>query len=81
MLVVIIGGYYALLDWVALQRAYAQFESVARSSPDMSTLFIAEAKQNIHRVNLFADGVWTLLGAILAGIGIHGLCVGVDREK
>jgi hypothetical protein len=27
----------------------------------------------IHRINVFADGVWTLLSAILAAIGIHGI--------
>ncbi len=66
---------YALQDWAALQRAYTQFERVAGGSQDMSVLFIAEAKQNIHRVNLFADVVWALLGAVIAAIGIHGLCV------
>jgi hypothetical protein len=72
---VIVFGYFALQDWAALQAAYHHFEEVARSSPDTTTLLIAEAKQNAHRINLFAEGVWTLLCAILAAIGIHGLCV------
>lgn len=67
--------YYALQDWAALQKAYANFARVADSSSNMSTLFVAEAKQNIHRINLFADVVWALLGAIVAAIGIHGLCI------
>lgn len=67
--------YYALIDWAALQKAQANFERVAGSSSDMSTLFAAEAKQSIHRINLFAEVVWALLGAIIAAIGIHGLCL------
>jgi hypothetical protein len=67
--------YYALQDWAALQIAYANFEWVAGTAGNMSTLFVAEAKQNIHRFNLFADVVWALLGAIVAAIGIHGLCI------
>ncbi|HVF84450.1 MAG TPA: hypothetical protein VM821_00600 [Abditibacteriaceae bacterium] len=47
----------------------------------MSVLFVAEANQNIHRVNLFADVVWALLGAILAAIGLHGLCANVQQSK
>lgn len=73
--------YYALQDWAALQKAYANFDRVAGTSSDMSTLIVAEAKQNIHRINLFADGVWALLGAIIAAIGIHGLCVTSYKQR
>lgn len=66
--------YYALQDWAALQKAYTDFARLAATSNSMSTLFVAEARQNIHRINLFADVVWALLGAIIAAIGIHGLC-------
>lgn len=72
---VVVFGYAALLDWAALRQAYTHFDEVARSSPDTTTLLIAEARQNMHRLNLFAEGVWTLLSAILASIGIHGLCL------
>ena len=71
--------YFALQDYAALQKAYTQFARVAGSSTDMSVLFVAEARQNIHRINVFADVVWALLGAIVAAIGIHGLCV--DSRK
>ncbi len=70
---VVVFGYYALVDWSALQMAYAHFEQVAGRSSDMRTVFVAEAEQNIHRLNLFADGVWALLSAILGAIGLHGL--------
>jgi|GEM_PF-791508 hypothetical protein len=71
---VLVFGYFALVDWAALQDAYAHYRQVAASdAADLRAVFVAEAQQNIHRVNLFADGVWTLLSAILAAIGLHGL--------
>jgi hypothetical protein len=73
MVGVAVFGYSALVDWDALQKAYNTFASVAQIKPNLETLFVAEAQQNIHRVNLFADGVWTLLSAILASIGLHGV--------
>lgn len=73
--------YYALQDWAALRQAYAHFEQVSVSSKDMSVLFVAEAHQNIHRINVFADVVWALLGAIVAAIGIHGLCVNYRQPE
>lgn len=71
--------YYALQDWAELQKAYANFARVTNTSSSMNVLFVAEAKQNIHRINLFADVVWALLGAIIAAIGIHGLCVNSQK--
>jgi hypothetical protein len=41
----------------------------------MNVLFVAKAKQSIHRINVFADIVWVLQGAIITATGIHGLCV------
>ena len=71
---VAIFGYFALQDWAHLQAAYCRYAAVARSS-DLRTLTVAFNAQSIHRTNLFAEGVWTLLTAILAGIGVHGLCI------
>ena len=71
---VIIFGYFSLKDWDSLQIAYREYARVIADSSDISALFVAEAQQNIHRINLFADGTWTLLGAILSAIGVHGFC-------
>jgi hypothetical protein len=81
MLGVVFFGYYSLIDWSALQMAYARFSEVAKTSTDLATLFAAESQQNIHRVNLFAEGVWTLQSAIIAAIGLHGICTGERRIK
>ncbi|MBX2865338.1 MAG: hypothetical protein KTR27_17445 [Leptolyngbyaceae cyanobacterium MAG.088] len=72
---VCIFGHYALQDWAGLQLAYQEYKRVIDSSTDMSTLFVAQSQQNIQRINLFADGTWTLLSAIFAAIGLHGICV------
>ena len=71
---VLVFGYYALQDWDQLQKDYSYFVSVIQQSSSMEALFVAEAQQNIHRINLMADGIWTLLSAILAAIGLHGAC-------
>lgn len=66
-------GRAALLDWESLGQAYQRFEQTVRTSDDLTEIFIAESLQSIHCINLFADGVWTLLCAILGAIGLHGL--------
>jgi hypothetical protein len=76
----VFGG-FAPVDWDALQAADARFEAVARGSPDVTALYLAESKQNLHRLNLFAEGVWALLSAILAAIGLHGLCAARHRDR
>ena len=82
LLAVGVFGWFAVQDWEALPGAYRHYRAVAASNPSMQALFAAHAEQDIHRTNLFAEGVWAILGAILAGIGVHGLCVmGARRER
>jgi hypothetical protein len=78
---IVVFGYYALIDWQSLQKAYGYFNTVVQNKASLETLFVAEAQQNIHRINLFADGVWTLLSAVIAAIGIHGICTVPRRSK
>ena len=66
-------GYYTRHDYILLQRAYATLENLIARDADMKTIFIAEARQNVYRINVFADGTWTMLSAILAAIGLGGL--------
>jgi len=75
-----VSGYYALQDWHALNVHYARFERLCNSAADLRSIVIADAQQNAFRVNVFADGTWVLLGAILAAVGVHGLCV-VERGR
>jgi hypothetical protein len=75
--VMIICGHYLLADWQALQIAQARFEHLAAQPAELTQLFIADAKVATHRTNVFAEGVWLLLGALWAGLGVHGLCLPV----
>src|SRR5437867_3737603 len=76
----LVSGYYLLHDWAPLRLAFARFEQLAVRPASLNALFIAEARQNLYRVNCFADGVGVLLGAILAAIGLHGLCLLPNRS-
>jgi len=75
LVVVIVSTNYALQDWAALNREYARFERTAARDGDLRSIVVTEGLQNAFRINVFADGTWVLLGAILAAIGVHGLCV------
>lgn len=68
-------GYYTLQDYAQLQRAYATLDMLIARNADMKALFIAESRQNIHRINVFADGTWAMLSALIAVIGLHGLAM------
>lgn len=72
--------FYALKDWAALQRAQFAWEALAARSPEnLPALTVAQSKQNIHRINLFAEGVWELQGLTLCGLGLLGLGRGRER--
>ena len=70
---VLVFGAYTCVDWIALQAAQRHYEQVTAGASDLRTVFIAESNQNIHRLNLFAEGVWALLSALLGAIGLHGI--------
>lgn len=61
----LVSGYHLFLDWAALREGYARFEQLVRQGASLNTLFVAEARQNVHRINCFAEGVGVLLGGIL----------------
>ena len=64
-----ISAYYLLPEWVALEAAYQYYQKVAQSpSSTMRDLSIAQAGENRHRVNCFAEGVGVLLGGVIAAI-------------
>jgi hypothetical protein len=74
-LAVLVSGHFLLPDWAALSRAYAHLERLAATGADLRSMYVAEARQNVFRLNCFAEGIGVLLGAILAGIGLHGFCL------
>jgi hypothetical protein len=71
-----LSAYYLFPEWTALEASYNAYAKVAKSpSATMQELFIAQAAENRHRINCFAEGVGILLGGIISAIGIHGICV------
>ncbi|MCA1993167.1 MAG: hypothetical protein LDL41_14190 [Coleofasciculus sp. S288] len=70
-----VSAYYLLPEWTALENSHQNFQRVAQSpASDERDLLIAQAAENRHRINCFAEGVGVLLGGGIAAIGIHGLC-------
>ncbi len=69
---VVLSSGFAVTDYLALMGAYGQFEHAA-SGHDLAAITIAAARQNVFRLNVFAEGVWALLSAIVAAIGVHGM--------
>ncbi|MFQ6133226.1 MAG: hypothetical protein ACE5R4_14385 [Armatimonadota bacterium] len=72
---VLVSGYYMFQDWAALNRSFAAFEGVISSGAELRAILVAQSYQNAFRINCFAEGVGVLLGATLAAIGLHGLCL------
>jgi hypothetical protein len=67
-------GYFCLVDYAALRDNFARFQA-ATPTADLKTLFVLESRQNMHRINVFADGVWALMCLGIAGLGVHGLAL------
>lgn len=75
-----ISAYWLFPDWRQLevsQKRYA--ELVNHPAVTATELMIAEAAENRHRINCFAEGVGVLLGSAILAIGVHGLCTLPDR--
>ena len=72
-----VSAHFLLQDWHALSAAFRHFETAAQSGAAQRDLFIAAEMDRIYRINCFADGVGALLGLLLAGIGVHGMCSSV----
>jgi len=80
LLIAAICAHYTLQDWSLLTQTYAAFERAAASTADIRAIFVAEARQNIYRINCFADGVGFLAGCVIAAIGITGIAVVGSRR-
>jgi hypothetical protein len=81
LLVAAVSGHFALQDWAQLQLGYDHYRAVAASSADLRAVTVAYQAQEIHRTNLFADGVWALQGGLIAAVGLVGLCLLPQRPR
>ncbi|MCF2145104.1 hypothetical protein IQ276_001280 [Desmonostoc muscorum LEGE 12446] len=72
--VVGVSSYWFNLDYAALIKAEKYVENlVEQTKVNDRQLQYAYHRTCIHRINVFADGTWGLLGGIIAGLGIHGI--------
>ena len=79
--VIVVCGYLLMRDMASLQFYFAQFNEGVEAGASDRDLFISNAREKTFRINTFANGIAVLLGAILAAIGVHGLCVMPPRAK
>ncbi|MFB2981975.1 hypothetical protein [Microseira sp. BLCC-F43] len=70
-----LSAYYLFPEWKALEASFKSYEKLAKSpAATIEQLSIAQAAENRHRINCFAEGVGVLLGGVILAIGIHGIC-------
>ena len=70
-----ISTYYLFPEWGVLDNSYRNYQKLAQTSTSsVRDLSVAEAAENRHRLNCFAEGVGVLLGGVIVAIGVHGIC-------
>jgi hypothetical protein len=75
-LVLAISLYYFGTDYTALIKAETYVTQLAEAeNANQRKLDHAYHRALAHRINVFADGTWGLLGGMIAGLGIHGLVI------
>jgi hypothetical protein len=67
------SGYWGYADFIKLTAAEHNFQQLVVQKADQKSLFIAAHRENIHRINVAAEGVWMGLGLIAVGVGIIGM--------
>jgi hypothetical protein len=66
--------YYLFPEWATLDKSHRNYQALATSGAAERELAIAQAAENRHRINCFAEGIGVLMGGIILSIGVHGLC-------
>jgi hypothetical protein len=70
-----ISAFYLFPEWVVLDKSYQNYQRLAQMpTSSLRDLSVAQAAENRHRFNCFAEGVGVLLGGVITSIGIHGIC-------
>jgi hypothetical protein len=73
-IVLVISLYYFGTDYSALVKAETYVAQLAETAnTEERKLEFAYHRALAHRINVFADGTWGLLGTLIMGLGIHGL--------
>ncbi|MBE8985898.1 hypothetical protein [Nostoc sp. LEGE 12450] len=72
--VVGVSLYWFNLDYAALIKAENYVTNLVEvGKVNDRQLEYAYHRTYIHRINVFADGTWGLLGGVITALGIHGL--------
>ena len=77
-----VSAYYLFPDWTALDKSHRNYQRIVQSPTSRERdLLIAQAAQNRHRINGFAEGMGVLIGGVIMAIGIHGLCTLPNKKR
>ncbi|MBD2292791.1 hypothetical protein H6G06_04650 [Anabaena sphaerica FACHB-251] len=81
LLVFLISLYYFGTDYSALIKAENYVEQLVKDEKvNERNLQFAYHRALAHRINVFADATWGLLGGVITAIGIHGLVILKEKE-
>ncbi len=70
-----ISTYYLFPEWITLGNSYQNYQKLAQNpAVSVRALSVAQAAENRHRLNCFAEGIGVLLGGVMVAVGVHGLC-------
>ncbi|HEY9894644.1 MAG TPA: hypothetical protein V6D34_04405 [Candidatus Sericytochromatia bacterium] len=82
VLVVLLGAMFTAVstdylfpEWVVLGTSYQNDQTLAqRTTTSVRDVNVAQAAENRHQLNCFAEGVGVLLGGVITSIDLHGIC-------
>jgi hypothetical protein len=82
LLVLLISLYYFGTDYDALIKAETYVEKLVKDEKvNNRNLQFAYHRALAHRINVFADATWGLLGCVITGLGIHGLVTLKEKDE
>ncbi len=70
---VLLSGYWGYADFVRLTETERNFQQLVVTKANQRELFIAAHRENVHRLNVAAEGVWIGLGLLVVGVGMLGM--------
>lgn len=73
LIALVISIYYFGTDYAALIKAESYVEQLVEdANSNERKLDFAYHRALAHRINVFADATWGLLGGVITALGIHG---------
>lgn len=81
LIVLAISLYYFGTDYKALIKAESYVSQLVETpNTNERKLEFAYHRALAHRINVFADGTWGLLGGAIAALGIHGIVTVKEKD-